>query len=143
MLQRLGRDPSDEELATELDLTTEELNDLFRGTAAPVSLQTPVGEDGTDVLGDILPDEGAMAPDTGALAGALREEETYAFESVLTARERLVLDLRFGLEGARAYALDGIGKQLNLTRERVRQIENQALRKLRVAPAARHLRSFT
>jgi len=143
LLQRLGRDPSDEELAAELDLTADELNDLFRSTAAPVSLETPVGEDETDVLGDMLPDERAAAPEAVALDGALREEESYAFEKVLTNRERLVLDLRFGVEGSRAYALDSIGGQLKLTKERVRQIENQALRKLRAAPAAQHLRPLS
>ncbi len=142
LLQRLGRDPSDDELAAELDLTVEDLNDLFRSTAAPASLDTPVGEDGTDVLGDLLPDERALAPEAAALDSALREEAGDVFQNVLTTRERLVLDLRFGLEGARAHALDAIGKQLHLTRERVRQIENQALRKLRASPAAQHLRAF-
>jgi len=142
LLQRLGRDPSDEELAAELDLTVEDLNDLFRSTAVPVSLDTPVGEDGTEVLGDLLPDERATAPEAAALDSALSEEAGYVFQHVLTARERLVLDLRFGLEGGRAHALDAIGRQLHLTRERVRQIENQALRKLRAAPAAQHLRAF-
>jgi RNA polymerase primary sigma factor len=143
LMQRLGRDPSDEELAAEVDLTADELDDLVRSTAAPVSLETPVGEDGTDVLGDLLPDEGAAAPEDAALAEALRNETSDAFERVLTNRERLVLDLRFGLEGAQAHALSSIGEQLKLTRERVRQIENVALRKLRAAPVAQHLRPFS
>jgi len=143
LLQRLGRDPSDEELAAELDLTPDQLDDLFRSTAAPVSLETPVGEDGTDVLGDLLSDEAAVAPEAAALVEALRSETSAALEKVLTSRERLVLDLRFGIEGARACALESIGRRLKLTRERVRQIENQALRKLRAAPAAQHLRSFS
>jgi RNA polymerase primary sigma factor len=143
LLQRLGRDPSDEELAAELDLTADALNDLFRSTAAPVSLETAIGEDGTDVLGDLLPDEHTPAPDAMAFHDALREEQSDAFEKVLTSRERLVLDLRFGVEGARPHALDSIGQQLNLTRERVRQIENVALNKLRAAPAAQELRPFS
>ncbi|MDE3077601.1 MAG: sigma-70 family RNA polymerase sigma factor [Chloroflexota bacterium] len=143
LMQRLDRDPSDEELAAELDLRPDQLDDLFRGTTAPVSLDTPVGEDGTDVLGDLLPDEGAAAPEDAALAEDLRNETSDAFERVLTNRERLVLDLRFGLEGAQAHALGRIGEQLELTRERVRQIESQALRKLRAAPAIQHLRALS
>lgn len=142
LLQRLGRDPSDGELAEELEVTTDELGDLFRSTATPVSLETPIGEDGTDLLGDLLPDEWAMSPETAAVDEALREETSEAFEAVLTNRERLVLSLRFGLSGVGPHALDSIGAQLRLTRERVRQIENQALRKLRAAPAARHLKLF-
>ncbi|HLG93063.1 MAG TPA: sigma-70 family RNA polymerase sigma factor [Acidimicrobiales bacterium] len=143
LLQSLGRDPSDEELAAELGFTIDELNDLFRGTAAPVSLETPLGEDGTEMLGDLLADERAVSPEAAALGDALRTETHEAFETVLTSRERLVLNLRFGLEGAGMYALDPIGKQLDLTRERVRQIENEALRKLRAAPGATHLKSFS
>ena len=140
LLQRLGRDPSDQELAAELDLTREELDELFRNTMAPISLATPVGEEGTDQLGDLLSDEHATSPEASALDKDVRRATSDAFESVLTTRERLVLDLRFGLEGTGVHALDAIGKQLNLTRERVRQIENVALRKLRSAPAAQHLR---
>ena len=143
LLQRLGRDPSDSELAAELDLTVDELNDLFRRTVAPVSLETPVGEDGTDQLGDLLPDERATSPEAAAVGEALRRETSDAFETVLTSRERLVLNLRFGLEGALPHALESIGEQLELTRERVRQIENVAIRKLRAAPAAQHLRPFS
>jgi len=143
LMQRLGRDPSDIELAAELDLTSDQLDDLFRSTASPISLETPLGEDGTDILGDLLPDEGAAAPEDAALAEALRSETSQALEGVLTTRERLILDLRFGLEGSQAHALDSIGLQLKLTKERVRQIENVALRKLRAAPAAQHLRLFS
>lgn len=143
LMQRLGRDPSDDELAAELDLTADELRDLFRSTAATVSLDMPVGEDGTEFLGDLLPDSGAAAPDEAALAGALRDETRDALEEILTDRERLVLDLRFGLDGAESHALDSIGTRLKLTRERVRQIESQALRKLRTAAAIQHLRVFS
>jgi RNA polymerase primary sigma factor len=143
LMQRLGRDPSDKELAAELGLTADELHDLRRSTAGAISLDTQVGEAGTEVLGDLLPDQGAAAPEEAALAEALRNVASDAFDEVLTNRERLVLDLRFGLEGADMHALDQIGQQLKLTRERVRQIEAQALRKLRSAPAARHLRAFS
>ncbi|HUZ76709.1 MAG TPA: sigma-70 family RNA polymerase sigma factor [Chloroflexota bacterium] len=142
LTQSLGRDPTDEELAVELGVTVAELEEMRRNAAAPVSLETPVGEDETDVLGDLLPDENAVAPEDRAFERTLKEEASHALEETLSARERLVLQLRFGLGDGQVYPLEKIGEQLSLTRERVRQIENEALRKLRSAAATAHLKEF-
>ncbi len=142
LTQRMGRDPTEEEVATELGVTVTELDEMLRSSAAPVSLETPVGEDETDVLGDLLPDENAIAPEERAFERTLKEEANHALEETLSHRERLVLQLRFGLGDGQVYPLEKIGEQLGLTRERVRQIENEALRKLRSAAATAHLREF-
>jgi RNA polymerase primary sigma factor len=141
LTQRLGRDPTEEEVAEELGVTNE-LDEMLRSSAAPVSLETPVGEDETDVLGDLLPDENAIAPEERAFERTLKEEANHALEETLSHRERLVLQLRFGLGDGQVYPLEKIGEQLGLTRERVRQIENEALRKLRSAAATAHLKEF-
>ncbi len=104
-----------------LGLTADELDELVRSAASPISLETPVGEDETDQLGDLLPDESAEAPETYALNDALKQETSNLFAEVLTPRQRLVLDLRFGMDGAEIHQLESIGQQLGLTRERVRQ----------------------
>jgi RNA polymerase primary sigma factor len=142
LTQRLGRDPTEEEVAEELGVTVNELDEMLRSSAAPVSLETPVGEDETDVLGDLLPDENAVAPEERAFERTLKEEANHALEETLSNRERLVLQLRFGLGDGQVYPLEKIGEQLGLTRERVRQIENEALRKLRSAAATAHLKEF-
>ncbi|MDE3074178.1 MAG: sigma-70 family RNA polymerase sigma factor [Chloroflexota bacterium] len=142
LTQELGRDPNDEEIARELEVSVAELEEMRRNAAAPVSLETPVGEDETDVLGDLLPDENAVAPEDRAFERTLKEEASHALEETLSARERLVLQLRFGLGDGQVYPLEKIGEQLGLTRERVRQIENEALRKLRSAAATLHLKEF-
>ena len=142
LTQRLGRDPTEEEVAGELGVTVTELDEMLRSSAAPVSLETPVGEDETDVLGDLLPDENAIAPEDRAFERTLKEEANHALEETLSHRERLVLQLRFGLGDGQVYPLEKIGEQLGLTRERVRQIENEALRKLRSAAATAHLKEF-
>lgn len=142
LTQKLGRDPIEEEVAEELGVTVSELDEMLRSSAAPVSLETPVGEDETDVLGDLLPDENAIAPEERAFERTLKEEANHALEETLSHRERLVLQLRFGLGDGQVYPLEKIGEQLGLTRERVRQIENEALRKLRSAAATAHLKEF-
>jgi RNA polymerase primary sigma factor len=142
LTQKLGRDPTEEEVADELGVTVSELDEMLRSSAAPVSLETPVGEDETDVLGDLLPDENAIAPEERAFERTLKEEANHALEETLSHRERLVLQLRFGLGDGQVYPLEKIGEQLGLTRERVRQIENEALRKLRSAAATAHLKEF-
>jgi RNA polymerase primary sigma factor len=133
LTQRLGRDPSEEEVADELGVTVTELDEMLRSSAAPVSLETPVGEDETDVLGDLLPDENAIAPEERAFERTLKEEANHALEETLSHRERLVLQLRFGLGDGQVYPLEKIGEQLGLTRERVRQIETRTLRRLAAA----------
>ncbi len=142
LTQELGREPTDDEIAVELGVSVAELDEMRRNAAAPVSLETPVGEDETDVLGDLLPDENAEAPEDRAFEKTLKEEASHALEETLSARERLVLQLRFGLGDGQVYPLERIGDQLGLTRERVRQIENEALRKLRSAAATAHLKDF-
>src|SRR5579885_644656 len=142
LTQKLGRDPTEEEVAHELGVTVSELDEMLRSSAAPVSLETPVGEDETDVLGDLLPDENAVAPEERAFERTLKEEANHALEETLSHRERLVLQLRFGLGDGQVEPLEKIGEQLGLTRERVRQIENEALRKLRSAAATAHLKEF-
>ena len=142
LTQRLGRDPTEEQVAAELGVSVTELDEMLRSSAAPVSLETPVGEDETDVLGDLLPDENAIAPEERAFERTLKEEANHALEETLSHRERLVLQLRFGLGDGQVYPLEKIGEQLGLTRERVRQIENEALRKLRSAAATAHLKEF-
>ncbi|MHB8619977.1 MAG: sigma-70 family RNA polymerase sigma factor [Chloroflexota bacterium] len=142
LTQRLGHDPTDEQVAEEMGVTAAELDEMRRSAAAPVSLETPVGEDETDVLGDLLPDENAVAPEERAFERTLKEEASHALAEALSPRERLVLQLRFGLGDGQVYPLEKIGDQLGLTRERVRQIENEALRKLRSAAVTAHLREF-
>src|SRR5581483_1437532 len=134
--------PTDDEVATELGMNRDQLNELLRGATVPVSLESPVGEDENDVLATMLPDQDAVDPEEHALHNALKEEASHALEETLTNRERLVLQLRYGLDNGTAYPLEAIGGQLGLTRERVRQIENEAVRKLRTSAAMVHLRDF-
>jgi RNA polymerase primary sigma factor len=140
LAQDLGRAASHDEIATAMGTRLEDLEDLLEAAEAPVSLDSPVGGDGTDVLGDLLPDDRAVNPEQISLADALREAVHNLLEESLTDRERRVLQLRFGFDGQRAEALEKVGNELGLTRERVRQIENEALRKLRLSATAAQLR---
>ena len=143
LAQRLGRDPTDEEVAADLGFSLAEFEDLLLSTAPPVSLETPVGEDEHDSLEDLVPDEHATAPEDQVLRSALVEQTSAALTEELTNRQRLVLHLRFGLDNTTPYPLERIGEQLGLTRERVRQIEDEALRRLRGSLTAFHLREFS
>ena len=139
--QDLGRDPLDDELAAELDLDGEHLREIRRAAQEPISLETPTGIDGDVLLGDTLPDPTAISPQDAASASLLVEQVAQVLDS-LSPRERHVLRLRFGLQGGEGLTLQAVADLMTVSRERVRQIEGQAMRKLRQTPAARNLREF-
>ena len=139
--QDLGRDPLDDELAAELDLDGEHLREIRRAAQEPISLETPTGIDGDILLGDSLPDPTAISPQDAASDSLLVEQVAQVLDS-LSPRERHVLRLRFGMQGGEGLTLQAVADLMTVSRERVRQIEGQAMRKLRQAPAARNLREF-
>jgi RNA polymerase primary sigma factor len=130
LTQQLGREPLDSELAKVLDMSEEKLRDLRRTAQDPVSLATPVGEEADSTLADFIPDPHALDADDAAASGMLRQQIASALEQ-LTERERRVLELRYGLRDGQPRTLEEVGKAFGVTRERVRQIEVKALRKLR------------
>ncbi|NJN67339.1 MAG: RNA polymerase sigma factor RpoD [Chloroflexaceae bacterium] len=130
LTQELGRDPNDGELARELGMSEEKLRDLRRIAQDPVSLATPVGEEADSTLADFIPDPHALDADDAAVSGMLRVQITAALNH-LTDRERQVLEMRYGLSDGQPHTLEEVGKAFGVTRERVRQIEVKALRKLR------------
>jgi RNA polymerase primary sigma factor len=127
----LGREPSEEELAAAMGMQPQEVHQALQATRVPMSLETPVGEEEESALVDFIVDEADKSPEDQAYEHLLTDETRHILEETLTPRERLVIQLRFGLGDGRVYPLDRIGKKLGLTRERVRQIEAQALQKLR------------
>lgn len=131
----LGREPTDEELAKAMGMDPREVRQALDATRAPISLETPVGDEEQHAMGDFIVDEAAR-PDEQAAARILRDETRRLLQDTLTPRERLVLQLRFGLGDSHVYPLERIGQELGLTRERVRQLEVQALKKLRTAAHA-------
>ena len=139
--QDLGREPLQAELAAELDLDLERVRDIRRASQVPISLDTPTGIDGDGRLSDSIPDAAGVNPVDVASSGLLVEEIALVLDG-LPPRERQVLGLRFGLHGGEALTLQGVADAMTVSRERVRQIENAALRKLRRAPAVRSLREF-
>lgn len=130
LLHKNGHDPSAEEIATELDMPVEKIREIMRIAQDPVSLETPIGEEEDSHLGDFIPDDDAPAPAEAASLILLKEQINQVL-GTLTEREEKVLRLRFGLEDGRSRTLEEVGKQFNVTRERIRQIEAKALRKLR------------
>ncbi len=130
LTQKLGRDPTDSELAAELNMSEEKLRELRRTAQDPVSLATPVGEEADSTLADFIPDPHALDADDAAASGMLRDQIASALDQ-LTERERKVLDLRYGLTDGQPRTLEEVGRAFGVTRERVRQIEVKALRKLR------------
>lgn len=130
LLHKNGHDPSAEEIAVELDMPVEKIREIMRIAQDPVSLETPIGEEEDSHLGDFIPDEEAPAPAEAASLILLKEQINQVL-GTLTEREEKVLRLRFGLEDGRSRTLEEVGKQFNVTRERIRQIEAKALRKLR------------
>jgi RNA polymerase primary sigma factor len=130
LTQELGRDPTDAELSNELGMTEEKLRDLRRTAQDPVSLATPVGEEADSTLADFIPDPHALDADDAAVSGMLRVQIAAALDQ-LTERERRVLEMRYGLSDGQPHTLEEVGKAFGVTRERVRQIEVKALRKLR------------
>ena len=140
LLQELGREPSEQELADATGLDPIRMVELQAAPGAPVSLELPVGEDEEQELGDVLADTESATPEDIATTQTLKDEVQRVLESVLTPRERLVLQLRFGLGNGQAHPLEQVGRELGITRERVRQIEAGALAKLRQPPVLERLR---
>jgi RNA polymerase primary sigma factor len=139
LVQRLGREPSPEEIAEELELETDEVREILRMSQLPISLEKPVGEDEDSSLGDFVPDDQAESPfDTTSLS--LRREDVELALSALPERERKVIELRYGLDGSQPYTLEEVGREFGVTRERIRQIENNTLKKLESLPEAQGLK---
>ncbi len=139
LVQRLGREPRPEEIAEELDMDPDEVRDIQRAAQLPVSLEKPIGEEDESSLGDFVPDEQAESPfDTASLS--LRREDIELALSSLPDRERRVIELRFGLCGTPPSTLEEVGRAFGVTRERIRQIENNTLKKLEGLPEAQALR---
>ena len=147
LLQELGREPTVEEIAEamskgqEVVVTPEKVREIIKVSQEPVSLETPIGEEEDSHLGDFIEDRGALAPAEAASHQLLKEQVEAVLDS-LTGRERRVLQLRFGLEDGRARTLEEVGKEFNVTRERIRQIEAKALRKLRHPSRSRKLKDY-
>lgn len=141
LLHKNGHDPSAEEIAVELEMPVEKVREIIRVAQEPVSLETPIGEEEDSHLGDFIPDDEALAPDDAASHILLREQLGSVL-STLTDREEKVLRLRFGLKDGRSRTLEEVGKEFNVTRERIRQIEAKALRKLRHPSRSKRLKDF-
>ncbi len=141
LVQEMGRDPTEQELADALGMDVERLHELEAAPGAPISLELPVGEDEEQELGDVLADENSTSPEEVATTRTMKQEVQAVLEDVLTPRERLVLQLRFGLGSGHTFPLEQVGRQLGITRERVRQIEAGALAKLRNPKVLERLRS--
>ena len=141
LLQELGHDPSAEEIAEEMNMPVEKVRDILKIAQEPVSLETPIGEEEDSHLGDFIPDEEASEPSEAA-SFTLLKEQLMEVLATLTPREEKVLRLRFGLEDGRTRTLEEVGREFNVTRERIRQIEAKALRKLRHPSRSKKLRDF-
>ena len=141
LLHEMGHDPSAEEIAERLDMPVDKVREIMRVAQEPVSLETPIGEEEDSHLGDFIPDDDAPIPAEAASQTLLKEQLADVLKT-LTPREEKVLRLRFGLEDGRPRTLEEVGKEFNVTRERIRQIEAKALRKLRHPSRSRKLRDF-
>lgn len=141
LLQELGRDPTPEEIAEEMELPVEKVREIMKIAQEPVSLETPIGEEEDSHLGDFIPDEEAQAPADAAAYRLLREQLEDVLET-LTPREEKVLRLRFGLDDGKPRTLEEVGQVFGVTRERIRQIEAKALRKLRHPSRSKKLKDF-
>ena len=141
LLHKNGHDPSPEEIAKEIDMSVERVREIMRIAQDPVSLETPIGEEEDSHLGDFIPDDDAPAPAEAASLVLLKEQINQVL-STLTEREEKVLRLRFGLEDGRSRTLEEVGQQFNVTRERIRQIEAKALRKLRHPNRSNKVRDY-
>ncbi len=139
--QELGRDPQPEEIAKVMGISEDKVREIIKIAQEPVSLETPIGEEEDSHLGDFIPDDDAPAPVDAAAFMLLKEQLSEVLDT-LTYRERRVLSLRFGLEDGRARTLEEVGKEFNVTRERIRQIEAKALRKLRHPSRSKKLKDF-
>jgi RNA polymerase primary sigma factor len=141
LLQDLGREPTSEEIAEQMEITAEKVREIIKVSQEPVSLETPIGEEDDSHLGDFLEDHTALAPAEAASHQLLKEQVEDVLDS-LTERERKVLQLRFGLDDGRSRTLEEVGKEFHVTRERIRQIEAKALRKLRHPSRSRKLKDY-
>ena len=141
LLQELGREPHPEEIAKEMNMSVEKVREIMKISQEPVSLETPIGEEEDSHLGDFIPDDDAPAP-AEAAAFTLLKEQLIDVLDTLTPREEKVLRLRFGLDDGRARTLEEVGKEFNVTRERIRQIEAKALRKLRHPSRSKKLKDY-
>ncbi len=141
LVQTLGRDPSPDEIAEAMDVSVERVREIIKIAQDPVSLETPIGEEEDSHLGDFIPDDDIPLPSDAAAATLLKEQLMQVL-STLTPREEKVLRLRFGIDDGRQRTLEEVGKEFNVTRERIRQIEAKALRKLRHPSRSRKLRDY-
>ena len=141
LLQELGHDPTAEEIAEEMDMPVDKVRDILKIAQEPVSLETPIGEEEDSHLGDFIPDEDASEPAEAASFSLLREQLEEVLDT-LAPREKKVLELRFGIVDGRTRTLEEVGKEFNVTRERIRQIEAKALRKLRHPSRSKKLKDF-
>ncbi len=141
LLHKNGHDPSAEEIAEELNMSPDKVREILRLAQEPVSLETPIGEEEDSHLGDFIPDDEALSPADAASISLLKEQLAEVLKT-LTPREEKVLSLRFGLEDGHPRTLEEVGKEFNVTRERIRQIEAKALRKLRHPSRSKKLRDF-
>ncbi len=141
LLQELGREPNPDEIGKEMDLPPERVMEIQRIAQDPVSLNTPIGEENDTVLGEFIEDEGGTAP-TDAVSDMMRKKQLLEVLETLTPREEKVLRLRYGLDDGRIRTLEEVGKIFNVTRERIRQIESKALRKLRHPSRSKQLKDF-
>lgn len=141
LLQELGREPTEQELADALDMTVEKIREVLKISSDPISLDIPIGEEEDSHLGDFIRDENILGPEESASYSILRDQISMLLDT-LTEREQKVLILRFGLTDGRTRTLEEVGKEFNVTRERIRQIEAKALRKLRHPSRSKHLKGF-
>lgn len=141
LLHQNGHEPSADDIAAELDMPVDKVREIMRVAQEPVSLETPIGEEEDSHLGDFIPDDDAPAPQDAASHTLLKEQLSDVL-STLTSREEKVLRLRFGLEDGRSRTLEEVGREFNVTRERIRQIEAKALRKLRHPSRSKKLKDF-
>ena len=141
LLQELGREPTAEELAVEMQMPEEKVREIIKIAQEPVSLETPIGEEEDSHLGDFIQDDEASQPSEEATYTLLREQLEEVL-STLTPREEQVLRMRFGLTDGKPHTLEEVGKEFDVTRDRIRQIESKALRKLRHPSRSKKLRDF-
>jgi RNA polymerase primary sigma factor len=139
LVQRLGREPEAEEIAAELQCSTRDVRDILRISQVPVSLEKPIGDEDDSELGDFVADESVESPFESASEN-LQREDVQRVLGVLPQREREVIELRYGLNGQRPLTLEEVGEAFGVTRERIRQIENNTLKKLQRLPEAQPLR---
>ena len=141
LLSEMGREPSPEEIAEKLDMPVDKVREVMRTSMDPISLDTPIGEEEDSHLGDFIPDDGALSPDEAAANAMLREQLDNVLDT-LSPREVQIIRLRFGLEDGHYHTLEDVGQRFNVTRERIRQIEAKALRKLRHPSRSKKLKDF-